>query len=405
MPSSPKLTYNRVMTKIVSVVLPTYNEKDNLDKFVSLLLDQEKALPGWRMEIVIADSDSPDGTGELAKKLAAKNSQIHYLKVGPGLGVGLIEGHRYAIKNIKPDILAQMDADGQVEVDVIQRLIKGIEEGYDFVQGSRFVKGGENKLSFSRRFFSAGMSWASRIIMGPFDLKEFANSARAFTPELFKKINFDRMPWQEKTFVIQPSFTNEAIMAGARYKEVPLIFKNRAEGYSKNKVVNYTYDVITYSIAARLYKLGFKFDFFRFSHKLKTLLKFSIVGFSGTFVDFVIYKLLINMVHLAPANAKMFSTEFGIINNFLLNNFWTFKYRKTTTNVYQRFGIYNFVSVGGLVIAVLTIQLLHSVYGDGSVVLLNKRIALNTLYFFATIPPAMAWNFTVNHFVTWRNKG
>ena len=123
-----------------------------------------------------------------------------------------------------------------------------------------------------------GSSLVFRILVGPFGIREVTNSARAFTPELFKRINFDRLPWREQTFIVQPAFLNEAILAGAKYKEVPLVFKNRAEGYSKNKVVNYTYDVITYAIDARLHKWGINFPLFYITRRAKTLIKFGVVG-------------------------------------------------------------------------------------------------------------------------------
>ena len=258
--------------KKVAIVLPTYNEKDSLEKTINGIFEQEKNAPGWEFEILISDSNSTDGTDKLAKKLSAKDPKIHVLSVGPGLGTGLIEGHLYSIEHLAPDALAQMDADGQVEADIILRLLKVLDEGFNLALGSRFVKGGKNELSFSRRIFSAGMSLVCRIIMGPFAIREFANSARAFTPELFRKINLARLPWKEKTFIIQPAFLHEAILAGAKYKEVPLIFKNRAEGYSKNKVLNYSYDVITYCFDARLHQWGINVPFFKATRKAKTLI-------------------------------------------------------------------------------------------------------------------------------------
>ncbi len=390
--------------KKVTVVLPTYNEKKNLEKTVKEVLDQEKKLPGWKIEIVIADSASPDGTGELAKKLADKNPQVHFISVGPGLGVGIIEGHRYSIKNCKPDILAQMDADGQVEADVIIRLVKAIEEGNNLALGSRFTKDGKNLLSPSRKLFSFGLSLICRLIMGPIDIGEFANSARAFTPMLFKKINFERLPWREKTFIIQPAFLNEAILAGAKYKEVPLIFKNRAEGYSKNKIFNYSYDVIMYAIDARLNKWGLNISFFSLTRKARTFIKFIIVGFTGTIVDFIFYKLFINSFGIPPATSKGFSAEIAIINNFTWNNLWTFSQRKTKTNAWQKFGIFNLVSLGGLLIGVFIVKLLHIWFGDGFIMIGSRPVAYNNFYFFATVPPVMLWNFLVNHFITWKKQ-
>lgn len=391
--------------KKVTVVLPTLNEKYNIEKFVREVLDQEKNLPGWEVEVVISDSSSTDGTAEIAQNLAEKNPKVHFLSVGPGLGVGLIEGHKYSLEHLAPDVLAQIDADGQVEVDVLVRLVKAIEDGYDLALGSRFVKGGKNKLALSRRIFSRGASLVFRALVGPWSVKEVTNSARAFTPQLFRKINLGRLPWREKTFIIQPAFLNEAILSGAKFKEVPLIFRNRAEGYSKNKTINYTYDVITYGIDARLKKLGIDFPFFYYTRRAKTIVKFSLVGFTGTMVDFLFYKIFINMFGFPPATSKGFSAEVAIVNNFVLNNFWTFRYRKTKTNFWTKLGIFNLVSLGGLIIGVLVVKFLHSLYGDGAVFIGERPVAFNNFYFFATIPPVMIWNFLMNHYVTWKHKG
>lgn len=391
--------------KKVSVVLPTYNEKANIEKTIEKVFGQEKSLPGFEIHIIIADDiRSSDGLDVLVKKLSQKNHKIHFIKVEPGLGVGLIMGHKYAMNKIKPDILAQLDADGQVVPDVLVRLVNTIEEGYTFAIGSRFVKGGKNQLSLARRIFTYGASIFCRIMVGPWDIKEVTNSARAFTPDLFKKINLNRLPWKERTFIVQPAFLHEAILAGAKYKEVPLIFKNRLEGYSKNKVFNYTYDIITYCIDVRLKEWGLRINFYNMSRRAKTLVKFSLVGLVGTLVDFFFYKVFINYFGMPPATSKGFSTEIAILNNFLLNNYWTFKYRKTKTNLWQKLGIFNLVSLGGLVMGVFIVKFLHTSFGDGFIDILGRPVAYNNFYFFATIPFVMVWNFTVNHFVTWRHQ-
>lgn len=391
--------------KRVTVVLPTYNEKANIAKTVEKVLEQEKFLPGWEINIVIVDDiRSSDGTDKIARALVKKNKKIHFLKVEPGLGVGLIKGHQYALDNLHPDVLAQLDADGQVVPDVLVRLLETIQAGYSLAIGSRFVSGGKNQLSFVRRIFTYGASFFCRLMVGPWDIKEVTNSARAFTPELFKKINLERLPWRERTFIVQPAFLHEAVLAGAKYKEVPLVFKNRLEGYSKNKVFNYSYDVVFYCLDVKFHKLGFNIPLFRISRRAKTLVKFSLVGLIGTLVDFFFYKIFINFFSLAPATSKGFSTEIAIINNFILNNYWTFRYRKTKTNIWQKLGIFNVVSLGGLIIGVLIVKYLHLTYGDGFVYVFGRHIAYNNFYFFATIPPIMLWNFTVNHFITWRHQ-
>jgi dolichol-phosphate mannosyltransferase len=240
--------------------------------------------------------------------------------------------------------------------------------------------------------------------MGPANIKEFTNSARAFTPELFKKIDFSKIPWREQTFIYMPAFVNGAVSAGAKYIEVPLIFKDRAEGYSKNKTINYMYDMLMYVIETRLHKLGIKIPFFMMTHKAKIIIKFGMVGLTGTIIDFTIYNLLIKYKGFPPATSKLFSAEIAIVNNFLLNNYWTFKGRAASANLFKRFGIFNLVSCGGIGISVGVIKILHVLYGDGIAPVLGLHVQFYNLYFLATIPLALVWNFTANNLITWRNK-
>lgn len=258
------------MKKIV-VLLPTLNEVDNIKESVEGILRQEKKITGWKIEVLIADSGSSDGTVAAAKKLTSKYLRVHMINVGRGLGVGLIKGHLYSIRHLRPQILAQIDSDGQINPDVLPKLVKTIEEGYNLALGSRFVKGGKNQISLLARTLSRCSSWFCKIVMGPWDINEFNTLTRAFTPELFKKVNLERLPWEERTFIVQPAFLHEAILAGAKYKEVPIICKERLKNYSKNKIINYIYDVVVYALDVRLKKWGLAIPLFKISRKLKML--------------------------------------------------------------------------------------------------------------------------------------
>lgn len=252
------------MKKIV-VLLPTLNEVDNIEAGVKGILNQEREMVGWRVEVLIVDGGSTDGTASEAIKLSSKNPKVHNINVEKGLGVGLIKGHSYSIKHLHPHILAQIDSDSQIDPAVLPKLVKTIEDGYDLALGSRFIKGGKNQISLLGRFFSKCSSWFCRLVMGPLNIHEFNTLTRAFTPELFKKINLEKIPWKEQTFIILPAFLNEAILAGAKYKEVPIICTKRLKNYSKNKIINYAYDVITYSLDVRLKKWGLPISFFKIS--------------------------------------------------------------------------------------------------------------------------------------------
>lgn len=250
------------------ILLPTFNEVDNIEDCVKGVLGQEKMLRGWKIEILIVDGGSKDGTIEKVKRLVTENPKIHLLNVERGLGIALIKGHLHSIKHYNPQILAQIDSDGQIEPDAIRKLVKVIESGYDLALGSRFVKGGRNQISLWGRFFSKGSSWFCKLVMGPSDINEFNTLTRAFTPKFFQKINLNNLPWKEQTFIIQPSFLNEAILAGAKYREVPIVCKRRLKNYSKNKVINYTFDVILYALDVRFKKWGIPIQLFNLRRHL-----------------------------------------------------------------------------------------------------------------------------------------
>ncbi len=251
------------MKKIV-FLLPTYNEVDNIKYCVEGVLKQQKKIKGWRIEILIVDGGSTDGTIEKAKQIKLRDPRVHFLKVERGLGVALIKGHAFSIKHFNPHVLAQIDSDGQIEPNSIPKLIKSIENGYTLVLGSRFIKGGKNQIAFMGRLFSLCSSLLCKLVMGPLDINEFNTLTRAFTPELFKRIDLNRLPWREQTFIIQPAFLIEAIRAGAKYKEIPIVCKKRLRNYSKNKVISYTLDVILYALNIRFEKWRVPVKLFNF---------------------------------------------------------------------------------------------------------------------------------------------
>jgi dolichol-phosphate mannosyltransferase len=131
-------------------------------------------------------------------------------------------------------------------------------------------------------------------------------------------------------------------------------------------------------------------------------MKFGAVGLVGMLIDLLIYNLGISALGWFPATAKAVSTAFAILNNFTWHHRWTFRRRPTRTRVWQKLGLFNLVSFGGLALGVVMVKALHSLYGDGWVRLWEVSIPYYNLYFFATLPVVAAWNFTLNHLVTWK---
>lgn len=391
--------------KRVVVVAPTFNEKGSIAKVIDLILAQNGRVPGFDIHVLVSDSHSPDGTGKIVQELVSKNPKVHYLDVSErGLGLAIIKGYDYALEELHADVLMQIDADLQHDPNDIPKFLEKINDGFEYVQGSRNIKGGANNISFMRRVFSWGSALACKLFTGIWEVSDFTPSFKAYTKELYERIDISRVPWQGTTFLVQPAMVVEAHRAGAKMIEVPILFHKRGFDRSKNEIGNYIIDILGYGIEVRLSKWGIRLPILYWARRSKTIIKFSAVGFVGTVVDFLFYNIFIGQFGIRPATAKAFSTEVAILNNFTFNNIWTFKKRKTKKKIWTKFLIFNAVSFGGLAIAVFTVKFLHTIYGDGFVQWGFLKIAYYNLYFFVTIPPVMAWNFTMNHFFTWKHE-
>ena len=391
--------------KKVIIVAPTYNEKGSIEKLVKLILAQNGKVPGFDINVLIADSHSPDGTGKIAAKLARTNPKVHFLDVKDrGLGLAIVKGYNFALNKLNADVLMQIDADLQHDPNDIPKFLRKIKEGYEYVQGSRLISGGANNISPIRQLFTLGSSFVMRVLTGIWQIHDFTPSYKAYTKDLFKRMDWASIPWHGTTFLIQPAAVVEAHTAGAKMIEVPIVFRKRGADRSKNEVANFIIDMFGYAIEVRLSKWGIKLPVLYWARRSKTFIKFGTVGFVGTVVDFIFYNIFIAIFGIRPATSKAISTEIAILNNFSWNNLWTFKKRKTKNTFWKKLLIFNAVSFGGLTIGVLIVKVLHIIYGDGRFYFGPFSLAFYNLYFFATIPPVMVWNFLMNHFFTWKKE-
>ena len=210
------------------VVLPTYDEVENLPGIASAILE---ALPESRLLVV--DDNSPDGTGELADRLAAQNDRILVLhRPGKqGLGRAYLAGFRVAL-DAGAEIVIQMDADWSHDPAVLPRLVAPIASGSaDLVIGSRYARGGRvEDWGMGRRLISRGGSAFARIVLNlrPNDLTGGFKAWRAST---LGALPLDGI--HAGGYVFQIEMTHRASRAGARVAEVPITFRDRRVGRSK----------------------------------------------------------------------------------------------------------------------------------------------------------------------------
>jgi dolichol-phosphate mannosyltransferase len=211
----------------VWVILPTYNEAENLERIVSAVLEQ---LPASR-RILIVDDNSPDGTGEIADGLAEGDESIEVLhrERKEGLGPAYLAGFRVALAGGAQRII-EMDADFSHDPSYLPALI-GATERADLAIGSRYVPGGGiTDWGAVRRFISRGGSAYARVALG-LPVKDLTGGFKCFRRIVLETINLDTI--EARGYAFQVETTYRALKAGFRVVEVPIVFKDRTDGTSK----------------------------------------------------------------------------------------------------------------------------------------------------------------------------
>jgi dolichol-phosphate mannosyltransferase len=210
------------------VVLPTYNEADNLPGIAAAILE---ALPA--AVLLVVDDSSPDGTGDLAERLASEDPRIRvrHRPGKQGLGRAYLDGFRDALGG-GAEIVVQMDADWSHDPEVLPELVAPVaEDRADLVIGSRYTRGGGvEDWGLLRRLISRGGSVFARVVLGlgPHDLTGGFKAWRAAT---LAGVPFDGV--RAGGYVFQIEMTYRASRLGARVAEVPITFRDRRAGQSK----------------------------------------------------------------------------------------------------------------------------------------------------------------------------
>lgn len=208
------------------VVLPTYNEITNLPRIVPAILAQDP-----RLEVLVVDDNSPDGTGKAADELSATLARVHVLHRArkEGLGRAYLSGFTWGLER-GYDLLFEMDADFSHDPAALPGMIAAIA-GADLVIGSRY-KTGVNVINWpmSRLLLSIGANLYARIITG-LPVADSTGGFKCFRREVLKAIPFERVRSNGYSFQIEMSF--RSWHKGFRLVEVPIIFTDRVEGESK----------------------------------------------------------------------------------------------------------------------------------------------------------------------------
>lgn len=294
--------------KDLSIIIPTYNERENVGQLIEMLID---SLKGLNFEIIVVDDNSPDGTGEFVEQLSKEIGNIRVIhrpgKLGLSSaildGVNLAEGYAIGV----------IDADLQHPPQTLREMYAKILEGYDIVVASRYVEGGGVEgWSFIRRVISKGALFLAHLLLKR--CRSVKDPLSGFF--MFRKDVIEGVKFEAKGYKILLEFLEKGRYS--RVIEVPYVFKSRKAGKSKmrlNEILNYV-------------KLLMRLSEYR-------VLKFVTVGLSGVIVNLGSLWLLVTFYNFPELYSAILSIELSIINNFILNDFWTFKDRRSGNFFYR----------------------------------------------------------------------
>lgn len=210
----------------IVMVVPTYNEADNLAWIVERL---RRAQPG--VDVLVVDDGSPDGTGRIADELAGADPQVQVLHrtTKEGLGAAYLAGFRWALAE-GYDVIGEMDADGSHQPEQLVRLIDALA-GADLVIGARWVPGGSVvNWPRSRELLSRGGNLYVRLLLG-ISVKDATAGYRLFRRHTLEKVDLDLV--RSTGYVFQTDLVARTLHAGLTVREVPIEFVERVRGDSK----------------------------------------------------------------------------------------------------------------------------------------------------------------------------
>ena len=205
--------------------LPTYNERENLEAMV-------RALAPLGVRVLVVDDNSPDGTGEIADRLAGELDFVSVLhrERKEGLGPAYLAGFRRALAD-GAELVLELDCDFSHDPSDVPRLVDACESGADLALGSRYVPGGGTEnWGLGRRIVSWGGSFYARVLLGV-GIRDLTGGFKCYRRGVLEKIDLDGV--HSKGYAFQIETTYRALRAGFRVVEVPIRFVDRTEGHSK----------------------------------------------------------------------------------------------------------------------------------------------------------------------------
>lgn len=368
------------------VILPTYNERENIVVLLNKLHDALKDVKGYSISYLVVDDNSPDGTRQVVETYEKNHPDVHLISgQKEGLGKALLRGMTQAFEYLGADVVLQIDADLSHDPKVAPKFLKSIDRGYNFVVGSRYMKGGgiPSNWGLHRKIYSILGNMVVRFGLGHIRIRDWTGGYRAYTKKFYDEIHTQLTKYSG--YVFQIAFLHKAIHHGAKVVEVPFHFTDRLYGHSKIAPAEYIKNIILYIIESRINEL--------FSGSFA---KFLVVGGIGFILNASILVLLHNVAHMQAPVANLIGAGVAIFSNYNLNNLWTFGHNKisgASQYLIKLLQFYGTSVFGVIVIQTGTIETGVRLVGD----------SYYFIYFLIGTALLLIWNYVMYSKVIWKN--
>lgn len=380
------------------IIIPTYNERENIAKVIPILLDVFTKIKTWDMHILVVDDTSPDKTYEVVQGLTKKHPNVHLVinKQKAGLGGAYLRGMAEAFDEMNADLVFEFDADLSHDPQQIPAFLAKIDQGYDFVLGSRYVAGGgiPQDWGLHRKFLSVFGNIIIMTVLTDFRIRDWTTGYRAITRNVYEAVHPEVHGQRFSGYTFQIGFLHKAVRKGFKVAEVPFKFVDRTDGQSKLGP-EYIKNTLLYIFKVRAQEIV--------QHRL---FKFAAVGGIGSVVQLLSLQLLWAVLKVPYQLAFFLSIEAAIVSNFVLNNIWTFADRKLEAKqIPQKFVAFNIASSGSIIIQQLVALVGQFVIGFHDLLRLpvvNITIGTAQLYVVVGIFLGLFWNFFAYNAFIWK---
>ncbi len=364
------------------ILLPTYNERENITTLLDELDRITADIKGYEFSFLVVDDNSPDGTQDIVRAYQKTHKHVHLL-VGKkeGLGKALLRGMEYAVEKMGAVYVGQMDADLSHDPKKLPAFFRAIDDGYDFVVGSRYIKGGgiPKNWGLHRKIFSIVGNSVVRFGLGFPRLHDWTGGFRVYHKRYYEELAAQVKKYSG--YVFQIAFLHKSVLLGANVFEVPFHFTDRRYGRSKIAPLQYIRNVLVYVLRARTKQAVYG-----------SFGKFAVVGTLGFIINTIVLETVVRSGE-HPALGSALGAECAIISNFIFNNAWTFKGRRVSgIQLIPKFLQFNLASVGAILIQAGTVWAGTQLVG----------VAFYRWFYILGVGFGLLWNYTMYSRVIWK---